>query len=270
MNIYIQQPKPNVNIDDYEQDGLIYCGKCHTQKQLEVKLNGVICVISCLCKCETEKRDIEAEDQRKKQRMLKLKHLREVGFYDKAMQEWTFESDDGKDTYLIGIAKNYVTNFELMRKQGNGLLLYGTSGTGKTYAAACIVNALLDKGIPCMMTNFARISNYLWDSTEKHKFIDSLNKFELLVIDDISAERKSEYMNEIIFTVIDERYRSGLPLIATTNLQAKDLQLSGDITHDRIFSRLMDMCIPIEVSGGDRRKDNLIKNRRELKEVLGL
>ena len=55
--------------------------------------------------------------------------------------------------------QNYVKNFADFKKDGKGLLLYGTPGTGKTYYAACIANGLIDNGYSVLMTNFARLTN---------------------------------------------------------------------------------------------------------------
>ena len=74
-----------------------------------------------------------------------------------------------------------------MKDRSSGLLLWGDVGTGKTFFAGCIANALLDKGIPVLMTNFARILNTLagMHSEDRNLFIDSMNRYSLLIIDDL-------------------------------------------------------------------------------------
>ena len=164
-----------------------------------------------------------------------------------------------------------MQNFAQFREQGKGLLLFGSVGTGKTFHAACIANALIDTGVPCLVTNFARIANTVQGLFEgRQEYYDSLNKFPLLVLDDLSAERKTEYMQEIVFNVIDARYRAKLPLIVTTNLTREELMHPADITYQRIFSRLFEMCTPIEIAGTDRRHDALKKDIAATKQLLGL
>ena len=121
------------------------------------------------------------------------------------------------------------------------------------------------------MTNFARIANTVQGLFEgRQEYYDSLNRFPLLILDDLSAERKTEYMQEIVQNVIDSRYRAGLPLIITTNLTGKELENPADVTSQRLFSRLYQMCIPVKVEGTDRRRARLKKDMSTYKELLGL
>lgn len=187
------------------------------------------------------------------------------------MEYWTFDNADGSNERIMTAARNYVANFKEFRKSGKGLLLFGTVGTGKTYAAACIANALIDKGYPVLMTNFARIANTvsgMWEG--KQEYYDSLNRFPLLILDDLATERKTEYMQEIVFNVIDARYRAGLPLIVTTNLTSEELKHPSDISYQRTFSRLLEMCIPVKVEGKDKRLEKLKADIQPMKELLGL
>ncbi len=259
------------NEGDYVLDGLLYCGKCNTKKQTRIELLGQIRTPMCLCKCEAAKRDAEQAEYKRRQRMLEIEKMRKIGFPESEMAGWTFANDDKLNAKTSGIAKNYADNFEKMKEAKKGLLLYGAVGTGKSYHAACIVNDLIDKGYPCLMTNFSRLVNTIQGLyADKQDYIDGLNKFDLLVIDDLSAERDTEFMNEIVFTIIDSRYRAGLPLIITTNLTADEIKHPADIRKQRTFSRLLEMTIPVEVAGSDRRKKKLKNDYADLSDILGL
>lgn len=256
--------------DYYGDDGLLMCGKCNTPKQTRVFIFDKERTPMCLCKCEVEKRDREEAERKRIEFEKQVKSYRRMGFPESQMQYWTFANDDGTNAKISTVARNYVDNFGKMYKDGKGLLLFGTVGTGKTYAAACIANALIDKGTPVLMTNFARIVNTVQGLFEgRQEYYDNLNRFPLLILDDLAAERKTEYMQEIVYNVIDARYRAGLPLIVTTNLTADELKHPADVTNQRTFSRLFEMCIPIHVEGDDRRRDALKDAHAEYKDILG-
>lgn len=256
--------------DYYGDDGLLYCGKCNTKKQTRVNILGHERTPMCLCKCAVEKREREEADRKRVEFERRVKEYRRMGFPESDMQEWTFANDDRSNEKISTVARNYVENFEKMREDGKGLLLFGKTGTGKSFAAACIANALIDKGYPVLMTNFARIRGTLQGLFDgRQAYLDSFNRFPLLILDDLAAESKSEYMQEIVYEVINNRYLAGLPLIVTANLTADELKHPADITNQRIFSRLYEMCIPLEVKGEDRRRDALKEAHAEYKDILG-
>lgn len=253
------------------EGGLLYCGKCNTPKQCRVNVLDMERVVSCLCKCATEERDA-AERQREHIKFLdQCNRYRAAGFPEKSMQQWTFANDDRSNPKLTQAMEIYVESFRTFKKLGKGLLLYGGVGSGKTYAACCVANALIDKGHPVLVTNFARLSNTLSGMFEgKQQYIDSLNNFDLLVIDDLAAERDTEYMQEQVWNIIDARYRAQLPMIITTNLTGAELKQPKDITKERIYSRLLERCHPIEVQGADRRRKALKNNFNDMQKMLGL
>jgi len=77
-------------------------------------------------------------------------------------------------------------------------------------------------------------------------------------------------MGEIIQNIIDSRYRAGLPLIITTNLTSEELKKPAEIRKQRIYSRLYEMCYPVEVTGNDRRKKKLRNEFDEISDLLGV
>ena len=120
------------------------------------------------------------------------------------------------------------------------------------------------------MTNFPRILNTLsgMHFEDRNQFIDSLNRYSLLIIDDLGIERNSEFALEQVFNVIDSRYRSKKPLIVTTNLTLEELNNPADMAHSRIYDRILERCAPIRINNRNIRKDNASANLQEAKKIL--
>ncbi len=257
--------------DYYGEDGLLYCGKCHTKKQHRDMYFRIGNVTMCLCKCAIDAQNREKEARKQIELADKVRKYRSVGFPEEDMKNWTFANDDRANEKLSQAMQNYVENFDKYKAEGKGLLLYGDTGRGKTFSACCVANALIDKGVPVLVTQFSRIRNELWGMKEgRQEYLDNMNQFPLLVIDDLAAEGKTEYMGELIYTVIDSRERAKLPVIITTNLTKEELEKPADMTYKRIFSRLFGNCIPVKVEGKDRRKQRLIAEYGSMRDELGL
>ena len=67
------------------------------------------------------------------------------------MREWTFENDNGENPQTA-TAHRYVEKWEREYAENLGCLFWGSVGTGKSYLAGCIANALMEKEIPVYMT----------------------------------------------------------------------------------------------------------------------
>lgn len=257
----------NISDGDYIKNDVLMCGKCNTPKQVKHQMLGITKKIYCMCQCETEKYHKLVEENKERERQDEISRRRSICFKGTTMSEWTFKNDDSPNSKIGIIARKYVENFDKMK----GLIFCGSVGTGKTFYASCIANALIDEGKKCLVTNFATLVNEMQGMFEgRQEYINSLNGYSLLVIDDLAAERNTDYMNEIVWNVIDARYRIGKPLIVTTNLSPKDLNATEDIAKQRIYSRILEMCIPVVVEGEDRRKTKMRKNCNDMKEILGL
>lgn len=258
---------PHSDSEYMGEDGLLHCSVCHKAVQFRAEFAGIKKIVRCICDCK--RKELEEYENRKKQE--EIERMRRICFEEANMANWNFANDDRQNARISDAMQRYVENFPEFRREGKGLLLYGTVGTGKSYHAACIANALIDRGYSCLMTNFARLTNKIQGMFEgKQEYIDSLNKYSLLIIDDLGVERKTEYMAEQVYNIIDARYRSGLPFIITTNLTWEELTKPSEIAYSRIYDRVVERCFPVEVTGISRRRQNVKDTFADVRSKLGL
>ena len=271
MNLQI--PAVTAEPEDYTgEDGLLYCGKCRTPKEAYFPADKATLFgrdrHPAECDCQRAQRmEREAAEQQRKHRD-KVEGLKRRGFTDPAMREWTFANDNGRNPQMK-TAHFYVEHWEDMKAGNIGYLLWGSVGTGKSYLAGCIANALMEKEISVRMTNFALILNDLAATFEgKNEYISNLCRYPLLILDDFGMERGTEYGLEQVYNVIDSRYRSGKPLIVTTNLTLTELQNPQDTPHARIYDRLLEMCAPVCFSGENFRRESAQNKLNRLKQLM--
>ena len=258
--------------DYYGMDGLLYCGKCHTPREAFFA-KGVALMgknkhpIECSCQ-RIERAKQEALISQQKHSDL-VRRLKAEGFSDPAMLDWKFENDNGRSPQMCH-AHRYVEQWQTMRAENLGLFLWGGVGTGKSFLAGCIANALMEQEVPVRMTNFARILNELNNSfSRRNDVVDKLCRYPLLIIDDFGMERGTEYALEQIYNIVDSRYRSRKPLIVTANLTLDEIRHPQDTAHARIYDRLLEMCIPISCIGVSLRKENAQEKLERMKLLIG-
>ena len=102
----------------------------------------------------------------------------------------------------------------------------------------------------------------------KNKYIEKLNKNRLLIIDDFGMERDTPFATEHIFNIIDSRYRANKPIILTTNLSATQLTAPKNLKEQRIYSRILEMAIPILFTGENRRLSKMKAKAKRLNTML--
>ena len=259
-----------VNEEDYiDQEGLLVCGKCNTRKQYSFNLMGINHVVASMCACEKARYEADMAERKLQEEKAAISRMKAVGIHDRTLMGCTFDNDDGT-VPQIKAAKRYVETWQDRKANNEGLLLWGDVGTGKTFFAACIANALIEEGIPVLMTNFAKILNKLSGlySEDKNEFISSLMRYQLLIIDDLGIERNTEYAVEQVYNIIDERYKTNKPLIVTTNLSLNTIKNPDDTAHKRIYDRVLAMCVPIKFEGESHRKKEMVDKFYKCKQDL--
>lgn len=264
-----EPPVPGEN-EYIGENGLLFCSVCRTPKQCRVNMLGQPAVVPCICQCEKERLEKEKKRQEAEELQRRIQRLKANGVQEKHLLDWRF--DVAENTRDIQRARKYVENWQKVKAENLGLLLWGSVGTGKSFIAACIANALLEQSVPVLMTNFSKILNQMGGmySDERYQYIASFSHYLLLIIDDLGIERNTEYALEQVYAVIDERYKAGLPVIITTNLTMEELRQPEDVAHARIYSRVLEMCTPVQVTGEDRRQKIGSRKQTVVKEVLDL
>lgn len=276
MDMIINAPGAVPAEGDYrDEDGLLRCGRCGTRKETVIFLNkGNTAArkrVRCVCRCEREKQEEEERKRALAEAESKIRGLRRASLMDERFYGATF----GKARVTEHNAKNiaacrkYVEHFPEMLKKRQGFLFWGNVGTGKSFAAACIANALMDKGVPVVMTSFVKAVGLFRDSAGEEGVMSAISAAQLAVFDDLGAERSTEYAIEKVYDIIDSRYRSGLPMIVTTNLSMKEMLEDGDVRYGRIYDRIFEMCYPVQWTGPSWRKSMAWGRFEEMGKLLG-
>ena len=220
------------------------------------------------CQSAAEKQRKAAEEKR--ERLERIQRRKAHGLQDRRLYDCTFANDNGKTPRLTAKAKRYVEHWEDAARKNIGLLLFGDVGTGKSFLAGCIANALLEQDVPVLMTNFPTILNRMTGlfGSGRADFLASLNAYDLLILDDLGAERGTEYALEQVFAVIDARYRSRKPLVVTTNLTLDALKHPDDLAHARIYDRILEICAPILFGGENLRVEKANETKTAARSLL--
>ncbi len=263
--------------EDYmSEDGLLYCGKCRTPREAYFEDGKTLFGLDrhpADCACRKAERIKREEAEKHRNHLQIVEDLKRNGFINDEMRNWTFEKL-WKQRTQSEIARVFVEDFVDMQKENMGLLFWGKVGTGKSYLAGCIANALMEKEIPVCMTNFTAILHTLENSfVGRNEYIDRLCHYPLLIIDDLGKERGTEYSLEQVYDIIDSRYRSRKPLIVTTNYTYDMIKNPQDTAHARIYDRLREMCVAVMFDGENFRDkiaqdkynslSNRMKNRKD-------
>ena len=256
------------------EDGLLYCGKCHSRKQMWLKNDffpePMLVATSCDCMKEAEERRRKEEEYQRD--MDKIERLRLSSMMDSKFSAATFDAfqQTKNNARNLRLCRRYAENFDEMMTKNQGLLFYGDVGTGKTFSAACIANYLLNRKIPTVMTSFVKIIGNadLRNREESMYFTDRLNRAKLLIIDDLGAERGTDYALERVYDIIDSRYRCNKPLIVTTNLKLDELKHPPDLAHARIYDRILERCAPILFAGKNFREGNAASTKAAARRIV--
>ncbi len=211
------------------------------------------------CECVSALLDKFAIKKLNEQCKIKLASFAEfdLGFYPEKYEHRSVtlnarEKMEENLRYCIEYAKNFSEN-------SPSLFFYGGVGTGKTFLSGCIARELLGKGVNVA---FDSLQNYLRDIENEYfgraegATLETLLGADLVILDDLGSEFKSNFYSSVIYNIINSRLNEGKPTIVSSNLSFEDFSKSYD---PRIISRVNGMFKTIRFIGDDIRQ---IKRRK--------
>jgi DNA replication protein DnaC len=189
---------------------------------------------------------------------------------------------------VVSAVRGYVRNLKARMEEGRGMWLVGDVGTGKTTLAMIVSGAALEAGHSVAIYSLPRLLNLIRDEVGTDNslldLLDRLSCVDLLHIDDLGAQHTTPWRLEQLYSIVDARYQSGRPIVATTNLMPDELagQMgrrtlttvseggagesseerrvvsddASEVVGRRIVSRLIEMCgDPLPLYGEDKRRE---------------
>jgi DNA replication protein DnaC len=157
----------------------------------------------------------------------------------------------------VNEVRGYIDDLEARLREGQGLWLFGDTGTGKTTLAMLISKAALEAGktvaiysLPKLLARIRRTYDSEPGGDSYLSFFERLTSVDLLHIDDLGAEKRSDWVLEQLYALVNERYEAQRSILITTNLPHPELE---EQIGSRTVSRLTQMCDEVEVRGDDRR-----------------
>jgi len=245
------------NLTYIGDDGLRRCKVCGKKLETILHFNSPALKhmdgmkVNCICICDKAQR----EKVEKEMQMLAKKSdapiMRAECFKSKAMHDMVFKNDDSPNSEAGSTTRGYVRSFN---NNSKWLFIYGTYGTGKSFYAACIANALIDKGYTVRMGTGADYEAEIFAAQDKAAAYQKLLDYDLLILDDFASERKSDYMFEVLYNIINDRYNAKKPIVFTSNMTTEETGNPTDPRIRRIMSRIWERGYPVEMVGQDRRK----------------
>jgi len=154
--------------------------------------------------------------------------------------------DTAKQAYQAAL--DFVAEIE-KNSHCDGLFISGPVGSGKTFLACCIANALLAKGflvlfviVPDLLDHIRSTykQNSGSDLTEQD-LLDTAKQVPLLILDDLGSHNYTEWVRNKLYSILNHRLNYCLPTIITTNINLEDLD---EFLGERTTSRIYQMCRP--------------------------
>lgn len=156
---------------------------------------------------------------------------------------------------FLNFARKYVENYS--ENNSKGLYICGSTGIGKTHLAIGVLKALMAKGHPGVFYNLVDLFDAIRASYDPQKppaasqaRIAELLDRQVLVLDDFGMGKSTSWATDRLYAMINRRYQECKTLILTSNLSLKALRQRVE---PALYSRIMSLCTPVEITGEDFR-----------------
>jgi DNA replication protein DnaC len=157
----------------------------------------------------------------------------------------------------VAEVRSYLDDLDARLDAGRGLWLFGDTGTGKTTLAMLISKTAIEAGrsvaiysLPKLLAHIRRTYDSETGGGSYLSFFERLTSVDLLHIDDLGVEKRSDWVLEQLYALINERYETERSVIVTTNLAHPELE---EQIGPRTVSRLAQICDEVPLFGDDRR-----------------
>lgn len=178
----------------------------------------------------------------------KIRAMMPFEFLDVRAKDFQWSRYQGDVIVAKEMVNRYILHYEKLRNKGMGLYIYsGTKGSGKTMLACCLLNEITKryKGV----VKFVNILDFL-EMTKKgfsgdDEDVNNIRHAGLLVVDDIGVQMSKEWIDTVLYSLVNDRYVNRLPTIYTSNIPVNRLKMDDRIT-DRIESTTYSVQLPEE------------------------
>jgi DNA replication protein DnaC len=166
--------------------------------------------------------------------------------------------NDGVNPVVLKVVGDFIAEIGPRLDKGQGLWLAGRVGSGKTALAMLVSKTALEAGRTVAIYSLPKLLARIRATYEKDlggdsytQFFDRLISVDLLHVDDLGVEKRSDWVLEQLYSVVNERYETERSMVVTTNLEQPALE---EQIGERTVSRLIEICgPPLTIDGDDLR-----------------